>query len=81
MFTTYPAGSQFGQPAIKPFRDARDAFKAHPTTFNAHALMNAGNHAWERGWIGDATFTREVLEPVRTYLLAGNTPLPEGDRT
>ncbi len=82
MATTYPAGTIAGtiagRPAIEDYREARVAFAAHQSLHSARLLMEHGTCAWASGWIGDATYVREALEPVRTYLLAGNTPMPEG---
>lgn len=61
-------------PVMHQYRSRRETFRMHPSIGSAQALMRSGQIAWEAGQIGEATFVREVLEPVRDHLLAGNMP-------
>lgn len=63
---------------LDTYRFLRDHFKSNPDLQVAHAFMEASTRAWQSGHLGDATYVREVLEPVRSYLLAGNTPVRDG---
>ncbi len=56
------------------YEKALGEFLNKPGTQNAEILMVHAVMAWRAGYIGDATFVRNVLEPVRHYLLAGNEP-------
>lgn len=61
-------------PLMVQYRTRKNTFRMHPSIGSAQALMRSGQLCWEAGFIGEATFVREVLEPVRDHLLAGNQP-------
>jgi hypothetical protein len=63
-------------PRMSDLRRAQQRFRQAPTLDDAQTIMWIATHFWRAGEIGDATYTREMLEPVRAYLLAGNTPRP-----
>lgn len=63
---------------LTAYREAKREHKERPTLRSAQRLSLSGWDVWSTGQIGDATYVRDVLEPVRDYLLAGNTPMRDG---
>lgn len=60
------------------YQKRKEAFQHRPTLEGAQSFSISGLLCWQQGLIGDATYVREVLEPVRSYLLAGNAPMRDG---